>query len=97
MSCNAMLCYAVQQHPWYCITQLSSYPAHGVLFASSRVCLQVGHVRRFFFIDTLLSRSTATGSDAATQAVVFPSQMSLLVQIQPDARNKIRPPLLTLK
>jgi hypothetical protein len=31
------------------------------------------------------------------QAVVFPSQMSLLIQIQPDQRNKIRPPLLTLK
>jgi hypothetical protein len=54
-------------------------------------------VRRFFFIDTLLSKSTATGSDAATQAVVFPSQMSLLIQIQADARNKIRPPLLTFK
>lgn len=59
--------------------------------------VQVGHVRRFFFIDTLLSKSTATGSDGTPQAIVFPSQMNLLVQIQPDARNKIRPPLLTLK
>jgi len=58
---------------------------------------QAGHVRRFFFIDTQLSRSTASGSDAGTQAVVYPSQMSLLLQIQPDARNRIRPPLLTLK
>jgi hypothetical protein len=54
-------------------------------------------VRRFFFIDSSLSRSTATGNDGAVQAVVFPSQMSLLIQIQPDQRNKIRPPLLTLK
>jgi hypothetical protein len=57
----------------------------------------VGHVRRFFYIDTMLSRSSASSSDGAPQAVVFPSQMSLLVTIQPDQRNRIRPPLLTLK
>jgi hypothetical protein len=59
--------------------------------------MQVGHVRRFFFIDNTLSRSTATGSDGAAQAVVFPSQMSLLVQIQADARSRLLPPVLTIK
>lgn len=114
-------------------------------------------MRRLFFIDTTLSRSTAGGSDGAPQAVLFPSRLDLLVQvstvsgtlcvqsergsclpcgclcqcqlrwsvcipscplipgichlgflllllllllvlqIQPDARSKIRPPLLTIK
>lgn len=58
---------------------------------------QVGHVRRFFFVDTLLSKSTSAASDGSSQAAIFPAQMDLLVQIQPGARNRIRPPLLTLR
>jgi hypothetical protein len=55
-------------------------------------------VRRFFFIDATLSTSTAPGSSdaGAPQAVVFPSQLSLLMTIQPGRRSRIRPPLLTL-
>jgi hypothetical protein len=59
--------------------------------------LQSGHVRRFFYIDTQLSVSTAATGDSSSQAVVFPSAMSLLVQIQAGARNRIYPPLLTIQ
>lgn len=58
--------------------------------------LQTGHVRRFFYIDTQLSASAAADA-GSSQAVVFPSSMSLLIQIQPNARNMIFPPLLTLE
>jgi hypothetical protein len=54
-------------------------------------------VRRFFYIDTQLSISTAATGDSSSQAVVYPSAMSLLVQIQPGARNRIYPPLLTIQ
>lgn len=54
-------------------------------------------MRRFFFVDTLLSKSTSAASDGSSQAAIFPAQMDLLVQIQPGARNRIRPPLLTLR
>uniref|UniRef100_A0A383WB01 Meckelin n=1 Tax=Tetradesmus obliquus TaxID=3088 RepID=A0A383WB01_TETOB len=58
---------------------------------------QSGHVRRFFYIDTQLSISTAATGASSSQAVVYPSAMSLLVQIQPGARNRIYPPLLTIQ
>jgi hypothetical protein len=68
---------------------------------------QAGHVRRFFFADTLLGTSSSSSAASAggdgglsissSAAVVFASQLSLVVQIQPGARNRIRPPLMTLK
>lgn len=59
--------------------------------------MQAGHVRRFFFIDTLLATSAADpGAASGSRAVVFPSSMSLVVTIRPDARNRIYPPCLTI-
>lgn len=67
------------------------------LYLPLTAALQTGHVRRFFYIDTQLSTSTAATQDGSSQAVVFPSTMSLLVQIQPNYRNKIYPPVLTIE
>jgi hypothetical protein len=55
--------------------------------------LQVGHVRRFFFIDSSLSNS-ADGMEPA--AITFQSGMSIDVTIREDARDMIYPPVITI-
>jgi hypothetical protein len=58
---------------------------------------QVGHVRRFFFIDNSLSVSTApAAAGLGPMAILYPSSLSISITIQPSARNKIYPPLVTI-
>lgn len=54
-------------------------------------------MRRFFFIDNSLSVSTApAAAGLGPMAILYPSSLSISITIQPSARNKIYPPLVTI-
>jgi hypothetical protein len=94
-------CKRLPPNPKHCHSM-----ADPLLSPAAAAPAQVGHVRRFFYIDASLGKGTiksssasssSSGSTAAVQAVQYPSAMKLSITLRGDAKDRIYPPVLTLR